>query len=279
MKKLLLVLFAAISVILVSSAPLVFAQMTYAIKIPTGAASPDAPYFWQNTKDGSTTGDITIQVLDTVVWQNADTAAHTVTSGNPEDGPDGIFDSGLFSPGKSFSYQFTEVGTYDYFCLVHPWMVGTVTVTSGLEKIPNVGADAGDGQTTFDVEYEFNRIISSASVNEDQKSITFEIIGKPKSDDNTLTMMLPKNLIGDPYVIWVDGKQRMDYDVHTEGGMNTLVIELDEKSELVTIVGPSVVPEFGTIAAGILVIAIIGTIIISSRVGIRTPRPNFLKIK
>ena len=71
-----------------------FAEETYDINIPTGAASPDAPYFWQSEKDGSTTGVIKILTGDTIVWKNADTAAHTVTSGTAVDGPDDIFDSG-----------------------------------------------------------------------------------------------------------------------------------------------------------------------------------------
>ena len=150
-----------------------FAQTTYDINIPTGAASPDAPYFWQSEKDGTATGDIEINVRDSIRWGNADTAAHTVTSGTPEEGPDEIFDSSLFGPGKSFQLQFTEVGEFDYFCLVHPWMVGTVTVMSGLQVVPGIGSDAGDGTTTFDVEYQFNRVINSASVDEDQNAIIF----------------------------------------------------------------------------------------------------------
>jgi hypothetical protein len=180
------------------------AQDTFIINIPTGAAAPDAPYFWQSEKDGKTDGTIDVTVLDTVRWENADTAAHTVTSGVPG-ATDDVFDSGLFGPGKDFQYQFTEVGDYEYFCLVHPWMTGIVTVTSGLQLIPNVGSDAGDGTTTFNVEYEFNRVISSARVDEDQNSITFEIVGKVTSEDNTLMLMLPKNLISGPLIIWADG--------------------------------------------------------------------------
>ncbi len=41
-------------------------------------------------------GEVTIGVGDSVAWHNDSTAAHTVTSGNPEDGPDGLFDSSLF---------------------------------------------------------------------------------------------------------------------------------------------------------------------------------------
>lgn len=240
-------------------ANMAFAQETYVINIPTGAADITAPYFWQSEKDGDTSGKIEVRTLDYVRWENADTAAHTVTSGTPEDGPDGIFDSGLFAPGKDFQYQFTEAGNFEYFCLVHPWMAGVVIVSqasSALQVIPNVGAKAGDGKTTFDVEYEFSRIIASATIDEGQNAITFEIVGKAKSEDHTLSLMLPKNLISDPLVVWADGKQISDFEITSEGGINEVVIPLNEESERITIVGASVVPEFGAIAMAILAIGV-----------------------
>jgi len=237
-----------------------FAQTTYVINTPTGAASPDAPYFWQSEYDGDTSGNIELKVGDYIRWENADTAAHTVTSGNPEDGPDDIFDSGLSAPGQSFQWQFTEVGEFDYFCLVHPWMTGAVTVKSGLQVIPKIGSDAGDGTTTFDVEYQFNRVIRSATVNEDQNAITFEFIGTPKGEDNTLTLMLPKNLISGPLVIWADGQEISDVTMTEEGEINKVEISLNRDSERITIVGSSVVPEFGTIAMTILAVGIFSLI-------------------
>ena len=72
---------------------------------------------------------VTIDVGGEVIWSNSDLAAHTVTSGVlAEGGHDGVFGSGLFSPGVDFSHTFDEAGTYPYFCLVHPWMVGMVIV-------------------------------------------------------------------------------------------------------------------------------------------------------
>jgi len=240
-----------------------FAQETYIINIPTGAASPDAPYFWQSEKDGRTDGTIKVKALDFVRWENADTAAHTVTSGTPETGADGLFDSSLFAPGKSFQYQFTEVGDYDYFCLVHPWMTGMVTVTSGLQVIPNVGSDAGDGATTYNVEYEFNRVISSARVDEEQKSITFEIVGKVIGDDNHLTLMLPKNLISGPLIIWADGQQITNFEMTEDGGVNKVKIPLNPETELVSLVGTTIVPEFGAITMTILAVGIFSIIAIT----------------
>ena len=257
-----LVIFALMTAILFVplGANMAFAQETYVINIPTGAADENAPYFWQSEKDGDTSGKIEVRALDYVRWENADTLPHTVTSGTPEDGPDGIFDSSLFAPGKDFQYQFTIGGNYEYFCMVHPWMTGVVIVTSELQIIPNVGAKAGDGKTTFNVEYEFNRMIASATIDEEQNAITFEIVGKAKSEDHTLSLMLPKDLISEPLVIWADGKQISDFKITSEGGINEVVIPLDEKSERITIVGASVVPEFGAIAMAILAIGVLSFI-------------------
>ena len=72
--------------------------------------------------------EVSISIGDEIIWNNIDSAAHTVTSGNPTDGPDGIFDSSLFMAGTTFEYTFDEAGTFDYFCMVHPWMIGTVNV-------------------------------------------------------------------------------------------------------------------------------------------------------
>ncbi|HEV2193656.1 MAG TPA: plastocyanin/azurin family copper-binding protein [Nitrosopumilaceae archaeon] len=72
--------------------------------------------------------DMSIKVGTTVVWTNKDSAAHTVTSGNPSAGPSGTFDSGLIKAGNTFQYKFSSAGTTEYFCTIHPWMTGKVTV-------------------------------------------------------------------------------------------------------------------------------------------------------
>ena len=71
---------------------------------------------------------VTVDLGTIVTWSNTDTAAHTATSGTATDGPDGVFDSSLVMAGGSFSYTTDTVGSFDYFCMVHPWMEGTVIV-------------------------------------------------------------------------------------------------------------------------------------------------------
>ena len=68
----------------------------------------------------------TIAVGGTVSFVNGDTAPHTSTSGSPADGPDGVWDSSLVMPGSSYDTTISSAGSYDYFCMVHPWMTGTI---------------------------------------------------------------------------------------------------------------------------------------------------------
>jgi plastocyanin len=70
--------------------------------------------------------NLQVEPATTVIWVNEDSAAHTVTSGTPADGADGMFDSGMVLAGETFEYTFMDIGLVDYYCVVHPWMVGTV---------------------------------------------------------------------------------------------------------------------------------------------------------
>ncbi len=84
-----------------------------------------------NSADAYSPNEITVEVGTTVVWTNEDTTMHTVTSGTVADlvaTADGLFDSGFLAEGETFSYTFTEVGEFPYFCQPHPWMQGTVIV-------------------------------------------------------------------------------------------------------------------------------------------------------
>ncbi len=66
---------------------------------------------------------ITLTVGDTVNWTNLDGAAHTVTSNT------GLWDSGTVrGSGGTFSRVFATTGTFEYFCHLHSWMLGTVVV-------------------------------------------------------------------------------------------------------------------------------------------------------
>ncbi|MBI5959460.1 MAG: cupredoxin domain-containing protein [Chloroflexi bacterium] len=73
---------------------------------------------------------IEVTVGTTVIWTNQDADTHTVTAG-PRENPTGLFSSGDIAAGGTFSFTFTEPGTYVYHCAPHSGMDGTVIVTAG----------------------------------------------------------------------------------------------------------------------------------------------------
>src|SRR5579864_3950577 len=92
------------------------------VTISTGASTQSAGQKYFDP------ANMTVKIGTTVVWTNKDSASHTVTSGNPSAGPSGTFDSGLIKSGNTFQYKFASAGTTDYFCTIHPWMTGKVSV-------------------------------------------------------------------------------------------------------------------------------------------------------
>jgi plastocyanin len=97
--------------------------MTAIVSIPPGSAVPGC----ENTNECYLPFEINVAIGATVSWINDDSAPHTVTSGTVPTA-DGLFDSSLFMSGSVFEFTFDEAGTYDYFCMVHPWMTGIVNV-------------------------------------------------------------------------------------------------------------------------------------------------------
>ena len=94
------------------------------ISLPEGSGAPGC----DETNECYIPFNVSVSAGDEITWSNDDSAAHTVTSGSPADGPDGNFDSSLFMAGGTFSVTLDEAGEYPYFCMVHPWMIGNITV-------------------------------------------------------------------------------------------------------------------------------------------------------
>lgn len=127
-----------------TSISIIFAE-DYSVDIPFGAYNPELntpAEVWYNPPQ------MLVTVGDTITWYNDDRESHTVTSGessgrygwmdNKNLGkPDGIFDSGQFKPGESWSYTFEDSGTFSYFCTIHPWMEGIVIVEKEIPDFPH----------------------------------------------------------------------------------------------------------------------------------------------
>ena len=65
---------------------------------------------------------ITVPVNSTVTWVNKDDIPHVIASN------DGLFKSKALDTDQTYSFTFTKVGTYAYYCSIHPKMVGKVIV-------------------------------------------------------------------------------------------------------------------------------------------------------
>ena len=102
--------------------PQAFADVT--ITNAPGSSTPGC----EDTDSCFIPSTVTVSVGEIITWSNTDTAAHTATSGIAGEGPSGTFDSSLIMAGGSYSYTADTEGTFDYFCMVHPWMLGTVIV-------------------------------------------------------------------------------------------------------------------------------------------------------
>ena len=66
---------------------------------------------------------LTVPVGTTVKFTNEDSTPHTATSKEA-----GVFESGPIKTGKTGSIKLEKAGTYQYYCVFHPFMSGTITV-------------------------------------------------------------------------------------------------------------------------------------------------------
>ena len=89
-----------------------------------GAAAPDAKSGSAVTIDNFSFSPATLTVAagTTVVWTNKDDIPHTIVERNQK------FKSKGLDTDDAYSYTFSEPGTYEYFCGMHPKMVGKIVV-------------------------------------------------------------------------------------------------------------------------------------------------------
>ena len=102
----------------------IFAQTSTSISIVSGASAPNNPKFYDPTPAN-------VAVGTTVTWTNNDATLHTVYSGTPDDSANGgkLFQSTYMAKGQTFEHKFDTAGTFDYYCTLHPFMLGKVVVS------------------------------------------------------------------------------------------------------------------------------------------------------
>ncbi len=282
------VLFAIVAGI--AATPAFADHATASVSAPAGTSVPGC----EETNECYIPYDVSIDVGGEVTWSNDDSAAHTVTSGTPEEGPDGFFDSSLFMAGTTFSVKFDDFtpGEYPYFCMVHPWMQGIVTVVGAEEEQED---EHQDEMEHMDSE---GHLIAEASAT------------GMLSDGTEVKIWTSEPMTGEMMEVHVEfvDAEHVNHDItvtqngetvlddtgahHHEGmGMHTTAplsssdpvditltftgYGIDEKTGPIgeQVVFSNVVPEFGTIAVMILVVAIVSIIAVTAKSRISlTPR-------
>ena len=187
--------------------------------------------------------------------------------------------------GSSYSATLDEAGTYDYFCMVHPWMEGTVIVEEddhgdehaeemghmeekGHDEMEEMGhGDDHAASGVEDISDQFVATVTSGVIhhigaNSDDDTLIVHLFGT--DDDGELKITLNKDIItpfdDDSYVVIINLET-----VEFEQMGNTLHVDYEAGTERIEIVGSHVVPEFGTIAMIILAVAIVSIIAITAK--------------
>jgi len=280
MKKTIYSLFVLLTVFsIIAITPLAFAAhgeggMSATVTNAPGSSTPGC----EETDNCFVPSTVVITAGGTVTWENTDTAAHTASSGTAAGGPDGVFDSSLIIAGGSYSVTLDDEGTYPYFCMVHPWMSGTIIVEAeaahGDDHAEEMGhmeeKGHGDGHTENGIEDISDQFIASVSsgvihhigANADDDTLLVHLFGA--DDDGELKITLNKDIItpfdDGSYFVLINNEE-----VEFEQMGRTLHIEYDAGTEKIEIVGSHVVPEFGTIAMIVLAVAIVSIIVLTTK--------------
>jgi len=256
---------------LIAISPSAFAEhgeggMSATVTNSPGSSTPGC----ENTDNCFIPSTVVITAGGTVTWENTDNAAHTATSGSPSDGPDGVWDSSLMMVNGSYSVTLDDEGTYPYFCMVHPWMQGTVIVEAEAAHGDVEDMGHGDDHTAKGIEDLSDQFIASVTsgvihhigANSDDDTLLVHLFGA--DDDGELKITLNKDIItpfdDGSYFVLINNEE-----VEFEQMGRTLHIEYDAGTEKIEIVGSHVVPEFGTIAMIILAVAIVSIIAITAK--------------
>ena len=281
-----LLLFTIISII--SITPNVFADHPeVTIEAAQGSGTPGC----EGTAEGCfIPGTATVDVGGTVIFSNTDSAAHTFTSGESSDADSigAVFDSSLVMAGSTYEWSPTEAGTFPYFCIVHPWMIGTVIAQGETIEEEHVEEEMMKTQTTNKEELmtDINQIMAEINTSDG-------MVDESMTIDLTLTDLDGNGIEHITYNIKaIQGSEVvLDEEGHMHKGILinshvTSVLSTDASDSMPVVITvesvgfghdeqyievsgeiatKQVVPEFGAIAMMILVVAIISVVVVTAK--------------
>ncbi|MGQ0795347.1 MAG: PEFG-CTERM sorting domain-containing protein [Nitrosopumilaceae archaeon] len=250
------------------------------VSIPAGSATLGC----EETDSCYEPNEAIIDVGGEVTWKNDDTAAHTVTSGDLENDPVNVgtkFDSSLFGPGKTWSKKFEDAGTFPYFCQVHPWMTGIVTVQAETmedeepheDEMTYANAMSTDGSVNIEIESSIPAADEEMSIHvtfTDADGNTIQHVNYDISAMQDGTEVLSENGAHEHEGEGMHTTNALSSDGAVDIKVTILGIGLPDDEANWT--GPQgeavslqVVPEFGTIAALVLAISIVSILAVTAK--------------
>ena len=210
------------------------------------------------TTDAFSPYPVEAQVGDTVVWTNRDTTIHTVVSGTPSEGATGEFGGTaesptIVSPNQTLEHTFESEGEFDYWCNLHPSMVGLVVVgaggNGGGEPVESTTTAEHDGQTYTITAMSADTSVTGAEiVPEESVRIQFDGPGE-------VELTLPTSMISS---IDEDNTSVQFERVDESADSVTISFTVPESGEVE--ISGAVVPEFGVIAALVLAVSLVAVI-------------------
>ena len=150
----------------------------------------------------------------------------------------------LFSESDKFYSDVIDVK------ITPPQLRTNLDITCGSSEV-NVGGNC----TSYDIS---GGHVISATVNTNDNSF---IVNIDADDDGTLTISPSTSTQKGIFMVLVDGEESDDAEING----NTVVVPFNAGTEEIEIIGTFVIPEFGTIAAMILAVAIISIVAISAK--------------
>jgi len=226
--------------------------------------------------------DAIVDVGGEVTWINADAQPHTVTSGEDLTADDvgSVFDSSIMMKDATFSFVFEESGSFPYFCQVHPWMKGIVTVQEAMaeeepmeEEEIYVSGMSSDGSMKIEIESGVliagKELAISVSFTDADGNIVehvnYDI--SAMQDGTEVLSESAAHAMSEPGTHVTDSLSSdspVDVQV-TILGIGFPGEEANWTGPIGDVVSLQVVPEFGTIAALVLVIGIVSIIAITAK--------------
>jgi predicted secreted protein with PEFG-CTERM motif len=274
----------AIAAGIVAMTPAAFADHSEVTIVP--AAGSGAPGCEETAEGCYIPSTATVDVGGVVIMTNTDSAAHTYTSGTPDGGPDGVFDTSLLMVDQSYEWTPETVGEQPYFCMVHPWMQGIIIVqeVGAAEETAELLDDNQDMHEEFMPEGDPTatgmlsdgtvvKIWASTPTANEMMNIAIEFEGAEHVNHDMRVTQQGGEYMNDQGAHHHDGM-----GIHTTAPLsssNPVDITItfqgygvdDPKTGPIgeEVVFTNVVPEFGTIAMMILAVAIISIVAVTAK--------------